>query len=169
MLKRGRGRGLAPEAGFTLVEILVVVAIIGILAMIAIVNYRNALQKAKQKRTMTDMRALATAWESRANDLRGYNAAGWNVPANILDTPELVGLLAPTYLKNIPSSDGWNQAFEFSIDEPIGGDPATTYGIRSSGSDLAFEGGSYDQGTFTRFDCDIVYSNGGFVRYPETQ
>lgn len=166
IFSRVRRRVAKSEAGFTLVELLVVVAIIGILAMIAIVNYRNGLQKAKQKRTMSDIRTIATAWEARATDMRGYNASGWTVPENALSAASIDDLLAPTYLKTIPRYDGWNQAYELSMDEPVGGETAHTYGIRSAGSDLAYEGSTYEDGTFDRFDCDIVYSNGRFVRYP---
>ncbi|MGZ7080554.1 MAG: prepilin-type N-terminal cleavage/methylation domain-containing protein, partial [Thermoanaerobaculia bacterium] len=58
--------------GFTLIEVLIVVAIIAILAAIAIANYLTALQRARQKRTMADMRTIATAWEARATETRGY-------------------------------------------------------------------------------------------------
>jgi type II secretion system protein G len=51
------------EKGFTLIELLIVIAIIRILAAIAIPNLLNAVQRAKQKRTMGDMRALALAIE----------------------------------------------------------------------------------------------------------
>ena len=45
------------QKGFTLIELLIVVAIIGIIAAILIPNLLDALQKAKQKRTVGDIRA----------------------------------------------------------------------------------------------------------------
>src|SRR6187200_3441063 len=61
--------------GFTLIELLIVVAIIGIIVAIAIPNLLNAIQRAKQKRTMADMRSIGTAAESYSIDYNAYPPA----------------------------------------------------------------------------------------------
>jgi len=152
--------------GFTLIELLVVVAIVGILAGIAIVNYLIALQRAKQRRTMADMRTIAQAWESKGAETHGYNVAGFTFPSVNVTDAQLDQLLSPTYAKTLPKVDGWNRSLAFALDQPIGGPTASTYAIRSSGSDGAYEG-TYTPGPITHFECDIVYANGAFVCYPE--
>ena len=155
--------------GFTILEVLIVVAIIGIVAAVAIANYLNALQKSKQKRTMADIRSVATAWESRAVDTKAYNAAaaGFTMPAAAYNYNQVTALLSPTYMRNIPRLDGWGYPLDFAADQPVGGTQASVYAIRSPGRDGQFSGVSYTGGPTTSFDCDIVYSGGSFIVWPE--
>lgn len=155
--------------GFTLVELLIVIAIIAILAAIAIPNLLMALQRARQKRTMANMRNIATAWEARSVDLSRYNAAGVSIEgmSSVVTMDDLEGAIEPTYIKTMPRVDGWNRDFVGVTDQPFGNAlGATHYGLVSAARDGVFEG-SPALGATANFDCDIIYSNGQFLQYPE--
>lgn len=65
---------------FTLIELLIVVAIIAILAAIAVPNFLEAQVRAKTSRAKNEMRAIATAMEAYAIDYNHYPNDGtfWN-------------------------------------------------------------------------------------------
>jgi len=142
------------QRGFTLIELLIVVAIIGIIAAIAIPNLLNAINRGRQKRSMADMRSIATAVEAYAVDNSFY-------PKNVTTPPTLESHISPTYLKNMPDNDGWRHIWGVVVDAA-----GQNYTIGSGGRDAALNLG-LTAGVTTDFDDDILYSNGVFVRYPE--
>jgi general secretion pathway protein G len=152
--------------GFTLIEVLVVVAVIGIIVAVAIPNLLNALQRAKQKKSMADMRTLALTIESYSVDLNRYPAAaGYALPSG-LTLPStaitaLQGIVTPTYLKTLPLTDGWSSWFTYSV-TPDGQD----YALRSNGSDGLPES-TPSFGPTTLFNADIILCDGQFVQYPD--
>jgi|26BtaG_2_1085354.scaffolds.fasta_scaffold00258_2 type IV pilus assembly protein PilA len=62
------------QKGFTLIELMIVVAIIGILAAIAIPQYQNYIAKSQVSRAMAETGAIKTAYEDCLNT--GKTAAG---------------------------------------------------------------------------------------------
>ncbi len=62
------------QKGFTLIELMIVVAIIGILAAIAIPQYQNYIAKSQVSRAMGETSAIKTSVESCLNE--GKVAAG---------------------------------------------------------------------------------------------
>ena len=62
----------APRRAFTLIELLIVVAIIAILAAIAVPNFLEAQTRSKVSRVKADMRTIATAMEAYLVDNNKY-------------------------------------------------------------------------------------------------
>jgi len=173
MLQRIRNR----EKGFTLIELLIVVAIIGIIAALLIPNFLDALQKAKQKRTLSDARSMVTAFMSLVTDLSSAAAAGATTTA-IYDVTKggmasttagrVEELLVTRYIQTLPQLDGWKNPYEFYMGATI--TSAQLFAVVSGGRD-----GVIDQGpafvvtsfTPTDYEQDIVWADGFAVRFPQ--
>jgi len=74
---------LRKNKGFTLIELMIVVAIIGIMAAIAIPNFLSYLCKSKQSEAKQHLGAIATLEESYYAERNNYGsdtAVGWATP-----------------------------------------------------------------------------------------
>lgn len=144
------------DTGFSLVELMIAVVVIGILASIAIPGLLNAVQRGRQKRTMADIRSLGTAVESYALDTSHY-------PRNYGPGPVEGGVeadLEPYFIVASPLKDGWYNPMLYTSDAR-----GTLYTMTSLGSDGVPDSGT--GGPTGDFDCDIEFSNGQFVQWPE--
>jgi len=111
------------QKGFTLIELLIVIAIIGIIAAIAIPNLLNALDRSRQKRSMSDIRTWGTALGTYLVDFNFYYA---EVGPITIDTNSNIYKIFSQrkYLESAPYLDGWNFNFIYI---GTGTTPSTAY------------------------------------------
>jgi type II secretion system protein G len=170
MLSRLRNR----QRGFTLIELLIVVAIIGIIAALLIPNFLDALQKAKQKRTVADARNVGTAMMSWLTDQEAAAAAGQannTVTVASYGTKLTIGtvedILEPQYMQEVPQYDGWKKEYDYRMNSDFSVRSIILIGStgqRGNGSlQATYVPGAFDP---TDYQQDIVWADGFFVRWP---
>lgn len=143
------------QSGFSITELLIVVAVIGVLATIAVPSLLSAIYRGKQKRTMADLRSLSAAVMAYGVDLNFVPLQ----PAEASITG-IQASLEPTYIKKLPVRDAWGRDFRYESNA-IG----SAYTITSFARDGSASGPS--SGPITSFSDDLRISDGTFLTWPE--
>lgn len=176
MLTRRRGNG------FTLIEILIVIVIVGILAALLIPQIQVAIFKAKQKGSMNDMNTISKALMSYVTD-KGIPPENPGGPLEAGDP--LITQLEPYHVLTLLKTDHWGNPWQiwtgvavaghFGIE--VGDVGAEDFLIQSLGRDSRSEDDfSYKDGlalfyivkSIADFNKDLILWNGSWIHAPHS-
>ena len=130
--------------GFSLIELLIVVVILGLLVGIALPQYGHYLHQGRQKAAMTQMKAI-----SDANELYQVRNGSY--------APDLDELV-PNFIRQI-SQDPWGSEYRYEVS-------GRGYSITSLGSDEEPGPAPPAEWVDEPYEVDIVLRDGVFVQAP---
>jgi general secretion pathway protein G len=134
------------QEGFTLIEIMVVILILGLLATLVVQSLRGATDKAKRTKAMADIAELKTALDRYYIDMGSYPTSDQGLPAlvnpggaggqggtQVSSSGGSAGGSDDSYIQRIPN-DPWGNPYVYTSD-------GSSYTLKSYGADGA-EGGT---------------------------
>lgn len=116
-------RRRAAQEGFTLIEIMVVILIIGLLATLVVQSLRGSVDRAKRTKAMADISELRTALDRYYIDNGSYPTTEQGLQS-LVDPP---GGQGTGYVAHIPL-DPWGHPYFYQSD-------GNTYTLKSFGAD----------------------------------
>jgi len=141
-------------SGFSLVELMITLVVIAVVAAVAIPAMLFAIDRSKQRATLSDMRSLGAAISRYSLDHAYYPNGG-------LTAAELIPYLHEYGGERLRAVDRWSNAFDYVSDG------RTFYSILSFGRD-GIDGEDIDFDHRNDFNRDIVYAGGQFLATPES-
>lgn len=134
------------DRGFSLIELLIVLAILALLATVALVNYGESLQKGYQSSAMTQLRNFGDALEMYATANRGV------YPTQLSD-------LSPRFMNSVPLEDPWGNPYEFNA-------TGRGYTITAFGSDGVPGPQPPSPWNDEPYEVDIILADGNLIQAP---
>jgi general secretion pathway protein G len=132
---RNTRTGSARQAGFTLVELLIVISLISILAAMGLVQYRNSVVSTKEAVLQTDLFRMRDAIDQYYADKGKYPSA-------------LDSLVSDGYMRKVPadpftqSADSWQTVPAEPDPNNPSGEPGV-YDVKSGAQGSALDGSNY--------------------------
>jgi len=146
--KNKEDREKAQNSGFTLLELMVVIAIIGLLASIALIALQSARAKSRDAKRLADMTQMNTGLQLYFADFKGY-------PSTTAGLPQA---LVPTYASSLPSNpqptDGSCTATNYpSPPTPVGSNGSNYYYFASGTAYLGADNTTMVYPDYAYFFC----------------
>ncbi len=149
------------EGGFTLIEVLIVVAIIGILTVIAIPAMLNAIDRSRQSMTVNRISKIGSYIERYMID---QPQIGCPKVGNDMSALQTVFEQVEVDFNKFLVHDAWGYDFDIDMNAAVGG---REYTIQSFGSDGQPGPAPATPGIVKMFNEDIIWTAGRFIQMPE--
>lgn len=120
-------RSIAAREGFTMIELMVVIVVLGMLATIVTYNVLQVQEDAEVRATQAQIKALETALMAYRLEFGHFPSSGEGLAALLNNNKGKNFLQGST---SVPK-DAWNREFEYSMPGPDG----ARYEIKSLGAD----------------------------------
>jgi prepilin-type N-terminal cleavage/methylation domain-containing protein len=140
------------SAGFTMVELLIVLAVIAIIAAIAISTGLYAFDQSRLGRTIANARGVSEA-------LLRYQTDNSFLPAGGLQPVSSIAALMSPVSGRVPTRDGWEQDLYY---EPVTVGGVPTFRVYSYGKAGVPDG--VITGIWVDFFTDIIVEGGTFIQ-----
>jgi general secretion pathway protein G len=124
-------KALAKQNGFTLVELMVVIFIVGLLTTIVVINVLPSQDKAMVQKAKADIAILSQAMETYRLDNLAYPEASQGLNALVTPPVAAAGARTEGYIKKLPN-DPWGRPYQYAIPGKAG-----AFDIYSLGADGA--------------------------------
>ena len=134
------------EHGFSLIELLIVVVVVGVLASIAVPQLVDAYDRSRQRASMADLRSIAVANATYHTDAGSY--------ASTFED------LQPAFMNPVPPSDAWGNPWVYAA---AGEDE---YQVSSLGTDGASGPAPPSPWFDAPYEADLIVTNGAFTQVP---